>query len=195
MAPPGFTLCTVLNTRKQMTGVFGGDMEAAHLAAVDVVRRADAPVAPEPADWLVLSSGGAPSDVNTIQAIKALINTYHAVRKGGAIIFCAECAEGSPEWLLRATALRDLRELQQRIGTREFRKGHNALWIWELREHAHVIMVSALPQADVDRLGFRAAASLQEAVTLAESLTGAPRLVYSIPHGNLTVPNGGPASR
>lgn len=187
MAPPDFTLSTVLDTDDRLVGAFGGDMEAAHAAGVAVVRAADRVRIDAPCDWMVVSCGGAHCDGSAIQAIKALLNSYRAVRRGGAIIFVAECPEGAAGWLTEACSLRGPGELEGRILEGRVRQAHNPLWIRDAREHAHVIMVTSLPQADVEAFGFHRAASLEEAAELATRLAGTPRTTAVVPYGNITV--------
>lgn len=187
MAPPHFTLCTVLNTNDELVSAYGGEMEAAHAAGVAQVRASDRVEIEEPFDWMVVSCGGAHCDVNVIQAIKALLNNYQAVRRGGAIIFVAECPEGSPDWLLEACALRGEGELEAKILKGEVRQAHNPLWIRDAREHAHVIMVTKLAPAAVSALGFHHASSISEAVQMAGVLAGSPRRTAVVPYGNITV--------
>ena len=49
--------------------------------------------------------------MNAIQAIKALLNNYRAVRRGGAFIFLGKCPEGAAEWLAEACSIPTLKEL------------------------------------------------------------------------------------
>lgn len=186
MAPPDFTLSTVLETGNRIAHAFGGDMELSHEAAIGIVRDADAPRVDAPADWLFLSCGGAHLDVNAVQSIKALLNSHQAVRPGGAIILTAQCAEGIAPWLREVCAVEG-EELDRRILLGELRHPHNALWIREVRERAHVIMVSELSGDEVRDLGFHRASDLAEAIELARELTGPPETSYVVPYGNTTV--------
>lgn len=187
MAPPDFTLTTVLNHEDRITHAFGGDMERAHEAGVEIVKARDAVRIPEPADWMFVGCGGAHCDSNTIQAIKALLNNYRAVRRGGAIVFAAQCPEGGPAWLREACAIGALDDLKQRIRDGKVRQAHNPLWIRDAREHAHVIMITGLPAADVADFGFHKAADMDEAVRVARSLAGEPAKTLVVPYGNITV--------
>jgi nickel-dependent lactate racemase len=187
LAPPDFTLSTVLNTRNEIVHAFGGDMVGSHALAVEKVRASDAPTVDRPADRLFLSCGGSHCDVNAVQAMKALINNYEAVRPGGAIIFAAECAEGMAPWLRELCAIPDRRELESRIARGELRHPHNALFLRRVNARAHVIMISRLADADVKVLGFRKAESLSEATALASDLAGRPETTWIVPFGNTTV--------
>jgi nickel-dependent lactate racemase len=189
MAPPDFTLCTVLDSSSRMVHAFGGDMRAAHAAAVKVVRRGDAPSVQRAADWMLLSCGGAHADVNAVQALKAVVNNHRAVRRGGAIIFAAECAEGMAPWLRELGNVRDPEELDRRFRQGELRHPHNALYLGEATSRAHIIMVTSLPEADVKRLGFRRADTLSAACNLATTLSGPPKTTFVVPYGNTTVVN------
>ncbi|AXA35973.1 Transcriptional regulator [Candidatus Sumerlaea chitinivorans] len=153
--PPDFSLNTVLNTSHQITHAFGGELETSHRAAVRIVEQFDRVHVESPYDWMILSAGGAPYDVNGIQAIKALIGTYQAVRPGGTIFFFAECPEGIPEWLLQATEVQDPRLLRERIASGTLILGHNALWLEQIRRHCRIVMVTELSPATVERLGFQ----------------------------------------
>ena len=186
-APPDFTLSTVLDTSNRIVYAFGGDVEASHLAAVAEMRHRDAPIVERPADWMFLSCGGAHCDVNAVQALKAVVNNYRAVRAGGAIIFTAECAEGMAPWLRELGVIRDRVELDRRIRGGELRHPHNALYLNEATTHAHVIMVTTLSRNDVEGMGFRHAGSLPEAVGMATELAGPPATSLVVPFGNTTV--------
>jgi len=66
-AKPTFLLNVALNTRKQITGVFAGDLLAAHTAGCAFVRQtAMAPVA-EPYDIVLTTNSGYPLDQNLYQ--------------------------------------------------------------------------------------------------------------------------------
>ena len=138
------------------------------------------------ADWLFLSPGRAHSQGNALQALKALVNNFRAVRRGGAIIFAAACREGIPEWLRQGASVRDDAELEQRILDGKLRQPHNALWLREVRRHAHVIMLTELPEDVVQDLGFEKAADPADALRRAERRAGPARHSLVVPFGNTT---------
>ena len=187
LAPPDFTLSTVLNTWNEIVHAFGGALEASHEAAIEKARASEALAVERPADWMFLSCGGAHCDVNAVQSLKALINNYQGVRPGGAIVLAAECAEGIAPWLRELCGVRDRAELERRIARGELRQPHNALFLRRATEHAHVIMISKLAADDVAALGFRKAESLSAAMALATELAGPPETTFVVPFGNTTV--------
>ena len=96
-AKPTFLLNVAMNSRRQITGVFGGDLIAAHAAGCAFVRdRAMVPV-DEPFDVVVTTNSGYPLDQNLYQCVKGMSGAAQVAREGGAIILAAGCADGLPD--------------------------------------------------------------------------------------------------
>ncbi|MCU0914816.1 MAG: nickel-dependent lactate racemase [Planctomycetes bacterium] len=96
LAGPSFLLNVTLNRDKEITGVFAGDLDAAHERGCSFVKQhALAPV-PVPYDVVVTSNSGAPLDLNLYQAVKGMSAAARIVKPGGAIIVAADCWDGIP---------------------------------------------------------------------------------------------------
>jgi nickel-dependent lactate racemase len=97
MAQPTFLLNVTLNAARQITGVFAGEMLAAHRQGRDFVREhAMAPV-DEPYDIVVTTNSGYPLDQNLYQCVKGMSAARQIVRPGGAIIIAGACQDGLPD--------------------------------------------------------------------------------------------------
>jgi nickel-dependent lactate racemase len=121
---PTFLLNVTLNKEKQITGVFAGEMRAAHAAGTDFVRRKAMQPVDEPFDVVITSNSGYPLDLNLYQAVKGMSAAAQIVREGGDIIIAAECWDGIPTHGEYARLLRDaasLEDLYRRITTPGFR--------------------------------------------------------------------------
>ncbi len=94
---PTFLLNVTLNTRKEITGVFAGDMLAAHAAGCEFVRASSMVEVAEPYDIVITTNSGYPLDQNLYQAVKGMSAAAQIVRDGGAIIMAAACADGLPD--------------------------------------------------------------------------------------------------
>jgi len=95
-APPTFSLNVALNSRRQLTGVWAGELMAVHAAAVAFVRAtAMRPVA-RAYDVVVTTNSGYPLDQNLYQSVKGMSAAARALRDGGDIVLVAECADGLP---------------------------------------------------------------------------------------------------
>lgn len=96
-ANPTFLLNVTLNARRQITGVFAGDLLAAHAAGCAFVKQnAMAPV-DTLFDVVVTTNSGYPLDQNLYQAVKGMSAASQIVRQGGTIIIAAACQDGLPD--------------------------------------------------------------------------------------------------
>jgi nickel-dependent lactate racemase len=103
---PTFLVNVALNRDKRITGVFAGDLDAAHAAGCAFVKdTVMAPVA-RPFDIVITSNSGYPLDLNLYQSVKGMSAAAQIVRPGGAIIIAASCWDGIPEHGLYGQLLR-----------------------------------------------------------------------------------------
>jgi lactate racemase len=92
-----FLLNVTLNKRKEITGLFAGDLDVAHRAGCAYVKeKAMVPVT-QPFDIVITTNSGYPLDLNLYQAVKGMSAAAQIVREGGAIIIAADCWDGIPE--------------------------------------------------------------------------------------------------
>jgi len=97
MTEPTFLLNVTINAEGGITGVFAGDLVAAHGAGCAVVReQAMVPVA-APYDVVIVTNGGYPLDQNLYQMVKGMSAAKEIVRKDGAIFAIAACEDGIPD--------------------------------------------------------------------------------------------------
>jgi nickel-dependent lactate racemase len=95
-AGPSFLLNVSLNERRQITGVFAGDLLRAHRAGCEFVRQSAMQKFAEPFDVVVTTNSGYPLDQNLYQAVKGMSAGARVVKPGGTIIMACECREGVP---------------------------------------------------------------------------------------------------
>lgn len=107
-----------LNKHKAITGVFAGELAAAHAAGCAFAKAtAMAPVS-HAYDIVITTNSGYPLDLNLYQAVKGMSAAAEVVKPGGAIICAAECWDGIPDHGLYGHLLRTSsspRELLARI--------------------------------------------------------------------------------
>jgi nickel-dependent lactate racemase len=172
-----------------MLAVFAGDMEQAHLAACDLVRKLYAVGLFEPADLAVVSCGGQPKDINFIQAHKALDYGVGALREGGTLILLAACPDGFGnatffDWF----RFRDLKEFEAALRQRYEINGQTAYSTLMKARRYRVILISELGEAETRQMGMEKAADLDEALRMAfDKLPPNPRTVV-IPDGGTVLP-------
>jgi len=94
---PTFLLNVALNAQGWITGVFAGDMLAAHAAGCAFVRESAMVAVDEPYDIVVTTNSGYPLDQNLYQSVKGMSAAAQIVRQGGSIIIAAACEDGVPD--------------------------------------------------------------------------------------------------
>ncbi|MCP4544472.1 MAG: nickel-dependent lactate racemase [Chloroflexi bacterium] len=116
---PTFLLNITLNRERAITGVYAGDLQAAHQAGTAAVRQTAMVPVEKPFDVVITSNSGYPLDMNLYQAVKGMSAAAQVVRQGGSIIVAAECWDGIPDHgeykniLHRAGSLQGLLDLLQ----------------------------------------------------------------------------------
>jgi nickel-dependent lactate racemase len=96
-ARPTFLLNVTLNARRAITGVFAGDLRAAHAAGCAFVRAHSMVPVAAPYDVVITTNSGYPLDQNLYQSVKGMSAANRIVRQGGAIIMAAACEDGLPD--------------------------------------------------------------------------------------------------
>jgi nickel-dependent lactate racemase len=105
-----FLLDVTLNRDKAVTGVFAGDLDAAHAAGCAFVRDKAMVAVPRLFDIVVTTNSGHPLDLNLYQSVKGMRAAEPVVRPGGAIVIAASCWDGIPEHGLYGRILRESRD-------------------------------------------------------------------------------------
>lgn len=94
---PTFLLNVAMNDARELTGVFAGDLAAAHAAGCAFVAEHALVNVASPYDIVITTNSGYPLDQNLYQTVKGMSAAARVVRKGGAIVMCAACNDGLPD--------------------------------------------------------------------------------------------------
>ncbi len=184
-----FLLNTVLAPDKGLLAVFCGGLEEAHLAACGLVTKLYAVPLEEPADLAVISCGGAPKDINFIQAHKALDYGVRALRTGGTAILLAACPDGFGnatffDWFRH----RDLTGFEGALRRNYEINGQTAYATLAKAQRFRVILVSDLGEAETAGMGMEKAADLDSALRMAYEKLPAHTRTVVIPDGGTVLP-------
>jgi len=85
-----------LNDRREITGVFGGDVIKAHAEGCAFVGEHALIPVDRPFDVVITTNSCYPLDQNLYQSVKGLSAAVRVVHPGGAIILVSACADGLP---------------------------------------------------------------------------------------------------
>jgi nickel-dependent lactate racemase len=191
LAKADFIVNVVTNSRNEIVKAFAGDLEQAFNEGVNLVDEMYKVPIERRADIVIVSSGGHPHDINLYQAHKGVENAQEAVKRGGVIIWAAECPDGHGdelfyEWMMK---FKDPKELEAEV-RRHFRLGgHKAYYLNRTLQRVQIILVSTLPDYyAVGAFRLRTARALNDALRDAFDLVGRDGRVWVMPHGNTTLP-------
>jgi nickel-dependent lactate racemase len=195
MCPPHFLLNVTLDSTRNLTGVFAGDLTPAHAAAVAQARKQYLVSVPHPFDVVVTTNMGYPADTTLYQAVKGMSVAAEGVREGGAILLVAGCEEGvgSDDYVEGLRAAASPAALLDRIlHTEEPRHDQ-----WQIQcqamvqAKARVLVKSLLPDAAALAAHVEPVADVSQAVRDLVSdarRRGGEGSVLVLPYGQLTVP-------
>ena len=183
-----FLANVAIDRERRLTGVFAGDLEAAHLAGVSVVERHVRVDVDRAADVVVASAGGYPLDATFYQAIKGLIGALNVVKRGGTIILAAEVSEGigSAEFQALLAELTDNDSFMAKLMHADFFSIDQwmAQHLCQVLRKAEVIAVSAaLDLGRFPRLPIARASSVEAAIKDAAGRRGGRPRVLVLPEG------------
>ena len=186
LAGVDYIVNTVLNRRAQIADIFAGELDTAHRAASALARTLFTVPITERADLVIASAGSAR---NYVQSHKALYNAYQAVKPTGRIVFLAKCEEGlGGESFAKWARLKTREAIIAGLRKQSEINGQTALSTIEKTPIS--IFVTDMAHTDVETIGARKAASLQEALEWAkrdlERISNPT--CYVMPSASYTVP-------
>ena len=192
-AGPSFLLNVALNEQHQITGVFAGDLLAAHKAGCEFVRRAAMQRVKSPFEIVVTTNSGYPLDQNWYQGVKGMSAGARIIQEGGTLILACECREGVPDGspmdkLLRSAAGPE--EILALLATPGFQRPEQ--WQAQLQaliqRKANVLLYSSLPDEVVRRAFLSPCHDIGAAVNERLREFGPDARVAVLPQGPLTIP-------
>jgi len=189
---PSFLLNVTLNETREITGIFAGDLIAAHKVGIEFVRASAMQRQEAAFDIVITTASGYPLDQNLYQGVKGMSAAARIVKPGGMIILAAECSDGLPhgshfEKLLRRA--KSPAELIALISTPGFRATDQ--WSAQIQaiiqQNAEVLLYSSLSDELVQ--GAHLTPCRDISATVAGRLAGRPSArVAVLPQGPLTIP-------
>jgi len=183
-----FMVDVAIDRARRITGVFAGDIEAAHAAGVRAVEREVRVDLDRAADIVVTSAAGYPLDATYYQSIKGLVAALNIVRRGGTIILAAALTEGVGS----ADFQELLRDAQgnEAFMARITQPGFFRIDQWMvqhlcqvLRKAQVTLVTDGLPRQAIPALLVEPAASVEDALGAAVARHGAGAHVAVVPQG------------
>ena len=163
---PAFSINTIVNESGEAIEIFCGDWIAAHRKACDFYASKHTIEIAEKRDLVVVSCGGAPHDVNMIQAHKSLDTASKVCADGGTIIFLAECADGLgradfPSWFEAENS----QNLAERLCKKYQVNGQTAWNLLRIAENFNVKIITSLGENETRPMRLQKARDLEESLS------------------------------
>jgi nickel-dependent lactate racemase len=185
MIAPTFSINAIVNEHGHPEKIYAGHWGAAHRRACEDFLANHSVQISAKRDVVIVSCGGAPYDINMIQAHKALDMAAVACLDGGLIIVLAECGDG----LGRADFMKwfeseNSRALEERLREAYEVNGQTAWSLMTKTETFRVHIISDLPGDETRRMKMIPATSVQEALSHIPSTAKG----YIMPRGAAALP-------
>lgn len=188
-----FVVNVALNDERRITGVFAGDLIAAHHAGTEFVRASAMQAVPDEFDIVITTNSGYPLDLNLYQGVKGMTAGARILRQGGLMILACECREGIPnnspyhQLLLRFP---DTDSLLAGLSAPGFTYPEQ----WEAYMHARaqkkgkVMLYSSMPDDLVRQAHLEPCHDISAAVRRRLAELGGRACIAVLPQGPLTIP-------
>lgn len=190
---PSFLLNVTLNERRQITGVFAGDLLEAHKTGFEFVRKSAMQKVKSPFEVVVTTNSGYPLDLNLYQGVKGTSAAARIVQECGTIILACECCEGIPagspldKLLLSASSPEEILSM---LATPGFERPEQ----WQaqiqalIQRKAKVLVYSSLPDDIIRSAHLEPCGDISDAVANSLNQYGPDAQVAVLPQGPLTIP-------
>jgi nickel-dependent lactate racemase len=184
LVEPSFLINAVVDDERAVR-VYAGDWRAAHRQACAEYARDHSIKIDSKRTLVIASCGGAPYDINLIQAHKTLDMAAQVCMDGGTIILIAECADGFGRAdFLKWFETEDSRALEARLREHYEVNGQTAWSLLLKAENFRVHLISELADEDVRRMRMIPARTIDKAIAQAgENVSG-----YILPRGASLLP-------
>jgi nickel-dependent lactate racemase len=167
---PALAVNTIVDEYGNAVKIFAGHWRTAHEKACQYYARTHSVTIAEKRPLVIVSSGGAPLDINLIQAHKALEMASHACAEDGTIIWLAECPDGIGRndflnWFEAENSVKLAENLIEKFQV----NGQTAWSLLNKAERFRVILVSNLPENEARQMRLHPAQNFTEALANIDS--------------------------
>lgn len=194
MTEPTFLLNVTLNRDRAITGVYAGDLQAAHRAGRSAVRETAMAAVDGAFDIVITSNSGYPLDLNVYQSVKGMSAAHQIVREGGSIIVAAECWDGIPDHGEYKKLLHKAATAQELIDM-VMQPGYCVMDAWEVFLQARIqvyadvyLKNSYLSDEEVEGVLLRPCHQIEETVAELLARYGPDARICVLPDGPQTIP-------
>lgn len=176
----------VVATSGRYSGLFGGDLYEAWKESCLFQKKCYEKWIDEEADIVIVSSGGAPKDMNLYQGCKGMLNGMRAMKEGGQMLWLCKCPEGcgAPDYTAWLSPLKEGR-LDEALRA-DFTIGGFIFYLTV--ENLRKGECRILTTIDGDTTGPMGMEAFTDAAEFVKGVDFTDKKVYVIPYGGSVVP-------
>ena len=193
LLPIDFCVNVTLNRRREITGMFCGDVAAAHDAGCAFSRETAMVACERPLPIVVTTNSGYPLDQNLYQTVKGMSAAAQVIADDGYIVTAARCNDGFPQHgnfkrlLFEHDSPRSLLDTIMAPGFSLFDQWQAQL-LARILLKARVALHSELPADDVRRAHLEPVEDVERALATELERIGRDAPVAVLPEGPMTIP-------
>jgi nickel-dependent lactate racemase len=187
---PTFLLNVALNVSREITGVFAGEMLAAHARGCAFVKENAMCAVSQPYDIVITTNSGYPLDQNLYQSVKGMSAASQIV----SILIAAACEDGLPDHGQYAALLREAGSIQGVIDMIS-KPGFTAQDQWQVQIQAQIqsraevyVYSDGLTDTQIEQALFIPCRNLEDTLARLLEKNGSARRICVIPEGPQTIP-------
>jgi lactate racemase len=185
--PIDFLFNTIVNHKQEVIDAACGHVILAHRELAQKAKDRFLVPVTECCDRVIVSSGGAPKDLQLYQAVKTLQNAAKLVKPGGEILLIARCQElfGNGLFQYWVETIQDQEKMTAMLQANFVLGPHKIMHIQQVLKNHPVYFYSDMPDALVELVGFEPVKDLQAYV---DRYFHTGKIVI-MPVGSLTFPD------
>jgi len=185
-----FILNVVINDKKEIVKIVGGDLDKAYEQGWKACRDLYLVPFKEKADSVFACAGGYPKDVSLYQSQKTINNAKLVLKEGGTIVLISECREGIgsdtfAKWLLEASSLDELLNTDP---TKIVVGGHTAVGNAKVLKRFDILVVSNMKKEELEKRFYKYAEGIEPAIEWVKKKHGENFRAYIMPQAGLIYP-------
>jgi lactate racemase len=191
---PAFLLNVALNSRREISAIFAGDMLSACMKGYAFVKEHAMCPVDKSYDIVITTNGGYPLDQNLYQSVKGLSAANQIVRQGGAILIATACEDGLPNHGGYAALLAEAGSPQGVIDMIS-KPGFCAQDQWQVQIQAQIqrradvyVYSDGLTDEQIEQALFRTCRDLEQTVSQLLEKYGSEARICVIPEGPQVIP-------
>jgi len=191
---PTFLLNVSLNARREIIGIFAGDMLSAHAKGCAFVKENAMLAVDKIYDIVITTNSGYPLDQNLYQSVKGMSAANQIVRQGGTILIATACEDGLPKHGRYAKLLAEAGSPQGVIDMIS-EPGFSAQDQWQVQIQAQIqrradvyVYSDGLTDDQIERALFIPCRNFEQTVSQLQEKYGYRARICVIPEGPQTIP-------